>query len=181
MLLSRLNQEFSNGLFELQSRVNKLKQTVEYKVPYVCQFSIPRHAELSLKKELHPRDDTEWHLSGASSQEKYAEWAFTMCGMASASMAIDFFVEKTHKPAVLAEDALLHGVYETETDGTISNMKYREFASWIKNYGLKAKVVSRLSTRGVQYSLTKGNLVIVSVNPNILYPHPQIQPLLTKF
>jgi hypothetical protein len=163
----KLSQEVSNVLYEAEARMTRIQSSVAYRVPYVCQFAHPEHAELSLKNKLEPKDDTCWAETGASSPERYAEWAFTMCGMASVSMAIEYFSGQAKKPVSLAEDALKDDVYHTESDGTISSMKYREFKTWVLKYNIDAKIVSKLSVRGIQYALSNGKLVIVSVNPNI--------------
>jgi len=46
-------------------------------------------------------------------------------------------------------------------------MRYAEFAKWIRNYGLRADIYSKLSIKGIQYALSQNKLVIISVNPNI--------------
>ena len=166
-MLNRIRQELKNIIFEIKSRGSEIEERVSLNVPFVCQFALPEHAELSLKKQLNPVDDQYWANTGARSQERYADWAFTMCGMASAAMALGYFKSETLlQPALLAEDALQHGVY-IEDEVEISSMRYREFATWIEHYGLKAVVLSKLSIRAIQYALTQKSLVIVSVNPNI--------------
>ncbi len=165
-LVNKILQEIQNIVFECKAWGSIKKEVVAYDVPFVCQFSIPEHAELSLRKELSPENDPHWENTGALSQERYADWAFTMCGMASVAMALGYLKKSIHKPAELAEDALKHDVY-VEDDATISSMKYKEFASWIRKYGLHADVFSRLSIQGIQYALSENKLVIISVNPNI--------------
>jgi len=165
-IVNKLLQEIANLAFEYKARSAVIKQKVNFKVPNVCQFARPEHAELSLRKQLAPAEDPYWEESGARSPERYADWAFTMCGMASAAMAIGYFNNEDMKPVHLAEDALRTGVY-TEERGGISNMKYKEFAHWLRTHKLKAKVYSRLSTRGIRSALSEGQLVIISVNPNI--------------
>ncbi len=165
-LLTHARQVADNVLYEWSARRTPIKPSVHHKTPYVCQFAKPEHAELSLKKVLHPLDDPHWQDIGAASPEQYAQWAFTMCGMASAAMALGFFHNKSHAPVALAEDALEHGVYTREPDG-ISSMRYREFSRWITKYGLTARVVTKLSIRGIIHALSHNKLVIVSVNPNI--------------
>lgn len=166
-LVLRLIQEIQNLAFEMRARKASLKRKVDFDVPYVCQFAKPEHAELSLRKELRATDDPFWKETGASSPERYAEWAFTMCGMASAAMALSHLKGKKILPAELAEEAKQHGVYVDDTNGTISSMRYREFVPWIKKYGIDARVYSRLSLLGIRCALSEGRLVIVSVNPNI--------------
>lgn len=165
-LLNRLVQEIRNVLYGLEAGFAHLKPVVEIEAPYVCQFAKPEQAEPSLRKTLEAKNDPHWKESGAASPERYAAWAFTMCGMASFAMALGYFKDKNIKPAELAEDALKSGVYEEQSDG-ISSMRYREFARWVGKYGLTAEVYSRLSIKAVQYALSKGKLPIVSVNPNI--------------
>jgi hypothetical protein len=165
-VIDKISQEGKNFLYEREARHAEIQQKVLYSVPYVCQFARPEHAELSLKKELAPIHDPHWKETGAESPERYAEWAFTMCGMASAAMALEYFSHKRIPPAELAEDALKSGVYAVEKDG-LSGMKYQEFATWIRKHRLQATVYSKLSIKGIEYALSKGKLVIVSVNPNI--------------
>jgi len=163
----RFIQELNNFIYAFKAYASRIKPKVEYNVPFVCQFAHSDHSELSLKKKLDPKDDKYWFETGAISPERYAEWAFTMCGMASAAMALSHFKNKDIKPVVLAEDALSHNVYHEEEDGTLSSMKYREFAEWIGKYNLKATVLSRLNVRGIQFALTNEKLVMISVNPDI--------------
>ena len=165
-VFSRIGQEIQNLAYETRARFATLPAVVVCDVPCVCQFATPESAELSLTKKLAPEDDPHWGETGAASPQRYAQWAFTMCGMASASMALKHFKGNHTKVAELAEDALWGGVY-TEDVTEISSMKYREFGRWITKYGLRAEVRTRLSVRGIQYALAQGNLVIVSVNPNI--------------
>jgi uncharacterized protein YvpB len=163
----RLVQETRNLLYEILVHLKSIPQTITNDVPYICQFATPESAELSLSEKLQATNDPDWKNTGASSPERYAEWAFTMCGMASTLMALQFFQkDPTLKVAELAEDALENGVY-TQEPTEISNMKYREYAQWVQKYGIRARVYTRLSIRGIQYALSKGKLVIISVNPNI--------------
>ena len=165
-LTDKLIQEVRNFSYERKVRAANIKPRVLYNTPYVCQFAKPEHAELSLKKELAPLNDPHWKETGAESPEQYAQWAFTMCGMASAAMALGYFKGISILPAALAEDALRSGVYQQENEG-LSSMRYQEFANWIRTYQLKADVYSTLSIKGIEYALSEGKLVIVSVNPNI--------------
>lgn len=160
-------QEVKNVAYEVFVHFQSIPSAVKNNVPYVCQFATRESAELSLTKRLETARDPHWRNTGASSPERYAEWAFTMCGMASTLMALRFFQkDPLLEVAQLAEEALVGGVYEQEPS-EISNMKYREFAQWAARYGIRASVYTRLSIRGIRYALSKGRLVIISVNPNI--------------
>lgn len=165
-IINGILQECKNISYGIVARFSRIPKMVSHDISYVCQFAKPEHAELSLKKELAPVDDSHWAETGAVSPKRYADWAFTMCGMASTAMALSYFHKKNIKPALLAEDALLSGVY-TENEKELSAMKYREFAKWVKKYDLYADIYTKLSIKRVQYALAKGKLVIISVNPNI--------------
>ena len=166
-IFSRAIQEIKNIGYELKSMFSYVSEKVENDVPYVCQFSRPEQVEPTLRKKFAAVDDPYWQETGAISPERYARWAWSMCGMASALMAIRFFKKDMKiKVVELAEDAFRHGLY-LEEPTCMSDMKYRQFAEWIPSYGLKAKVYTRLSVRGIEYALTHGALVVISVNPNI--------------
>lgn len=160
-------QETRNALYGFFVRLMPIQKSVKHNIPYVCQFATPESAEQSLTKKLRALDDPHWAETGASSPQRYEEWAFTMCGMASALMTLKHFnKDPLLKVAELAEDALKNNVY-TQKPTEISNMKYREFARWIKKYNLRASVSTRLSVPGILYALSQGKLAIVSVSPNI--------------
>lgn len=165
-IIYKIKQELGNLLLKIKCLLLETKEKVNYNVPYVCQFSIPENAEKSLKNELNTIEDSNWPNTGARSKEEYTKWAFTMCGMACTSMILDFYKKIKINPVVLAEDALNSDVYEMEY-GTISNMKYKEYLAWITKYNLIGKIYTRLSIKGIQYSLSNRDLVIASVNPNI--------------
>jgi uncharacterized protein YvpB len=86
--------------------------------------------------------------------------------MACTSMALLFFKRRNEGIVSLAKDAFRHSVYKLHGDG-LSNMHYAEYVPWIRKYGLKATIYTRMNIQGLQYLLSKGTLVIVSVNPNI--------------
>lgn len=163
---TRVWQEMRNLGLALRAGLSPLPGSVENDVPFVCQFATPESAERSLKKELRAVDDLHWALSGAVSPERYAQWAFTMCGMACTAMALRYFSGDETQPAALAEDALSHGVYKEHAE-EISSMHYKEYATWARSHGLKANIYSRLTIGGICHLLSRGMLVMVSVNPNI--------------
>ncbi len=165
-LWQRGKQEVANLLHEVDARISRRSNKIINDVPLVVQFTTPASAELSLTKVLSPINDAAWPESGASTAEEYARWAFTMCGMACTAMALEYFLNVKIMPVKLAEEAVKYGVYEV-SDEEISDMRYREFATWIKDYGLRATVYSRLSRAGIELALSRGQLVIASVNPNI--------------
>ncbi len=143
-----------------------MKNSVTNKAPYVSQFATPEFAEKILRDKVLAEHDLAWKNTGAVSPEEYSAWVLTQCGMACTLMALQYF-KKEHVPIVLmANDALAHGVYQRE-QGRTSDMRYGEYVTWIRNYSLHAELHIRLSIRGIQYALSRGRLVMVSVNPNI--------------
>jgi len=163
---SRITQEVKNASYALRVRIARIPFAVAHDVPYVCQFATPAHAEATLRGTLATVADPEWAQSGADSPEQYARWAFTCCGMACTAMALAYFRKQKVTPVELAQDAARFGVY-TEKDGALSGMLYRQFAMWVTKYGLRASIYTWLSVKDIEYALAKGQLVIVSVNPNI--------------
>jgi len=155
-----------NSLLLFVSSYLKTKESVSLSVPYVCQFASPEYAEKVLKDKEDPKNDPNWENAGALSPERYGKWATSACGMACTSMALKYFNNDVVPLVKLAEDALSHEVY-SESDNGISGMEYYPYPKWIKKHGIQAKFFGRMNVKGIQHLLSKGNLVIVSVNPNI--------------
>jgi len=165
-LLNKIKSELQNLKLMITSLFSKSKDKVENDVPYVSQFAHAEFAEKILKDSVEKTTDPNWRDTGAESPEEYSEWVLTMCGMACTSMVLRYFQKSSEGIVSLAKDALENDVYKRES-GEISDMRYKEFASWIKKYGVNAIVYTRLGLRGLHKLLSDGNLVIVSVNPNI--------------
>jgi hypothetical protein len=159
-------QLFSDIQYELHARLSRLPNVIEYPVPYFCQYSRPEDVECLIKGELSAIGDPYWYLTGARSPEEYAWWGRATCGMAVTRMIIKYFRNKNILLVPLAKDARTHGVYPDKPGGVFP-MQYREFSTWIKKYGIRAEIHSRLSLRGIRYALANEKLPIVSVNPNI--------------
>ena len=142
------------------------KNQVIHTTPYVSQFAHPDYAEKVLKENIRLTSDPRWQDTGAQSPEEYAEWALTICGMACTSMILRYFKNQTDGIVSLARDAQSHGVYK-DMNGELSGMQYHTFVDWIQTYGIRSTIYTRLGIHGIQRLLSKGSLVIVSVNPNI--------------
>jgi len=165
-LFTKIRSEIQNVQLAIFALFSKQRDYIENKVPYVSQFAHQEYAEKILKDKANKTSDPNWKDTGAESPEEYAEWVLTMCGMACTSMALQHLKNRKEYIVVLAKDAKTHGVYKDQ-NGELSSMHYKEFADWIKNYGIEAKIYTRLGVRGLQKMLSDGNVVIVSVNPNI--------------
>ena len=150
----------------VHSLVSRSPERVRQSVPYKSQFANPAWAEMVIKDGQPLNKDILWPDSGAKTIEEYEHWALSACGMACASMIIAFFKKKDFKVIKLARDAMKSGVY-TESDGKISEMNHRSFVTWIKKFNIKATIYSKLSLRSIHHLLSKNNLIIASVNPNI--------------
>lgn len=164
-LLDKLKQETTNVSLKLAALTGK-KQTVVNDVGFVSQFTNPKWAEKILKDGEPKTSDPDWQQSGAESAEEYEKWVTTICGMACTAMALEYFGKGKHQTITMAKDALHHGVYQ-EHSGELSDMRYKEYVDWVSNFGISATLYSRLTISGIKHILSKGGLVIVSVNPNI--------------
>jgi len=162
----KMQSELGNIKLQILALFSSVKPQVENGVSYVGQFASPEFAEKILREGVDKTTDPEWENTGAKLSEEYAKWVLIICGMACTSMALKHFKDKNVGTITLAKDALKHDVYRQEGDD-ISGMQYREYAKWVRGYGLDARVYSRLTMRGIEYLLSRGRLVIVSVNPNI--------------
>ena len=165
-LIEKLQSELQNIRLAIGAFFSTQKDRVENDVPYVSQFAHPEYAEKILKDGAEKTSDPSWKDTGAESPEEYAEWVLTMCGMACTSMALQHLKNRKDGIVSLAKNAKAHGVYK-EHSGELSSMHYKEFANWITSYGVGAKIYTRLGIRGLQKLLSDGDVVIVSVNPNI--------------
>lgn len=165
-LIEKLQSELQNIRLAIAALFFTQKEQVENDVPYVSQFAHPEYAEKILKDGTEKTSDPNWKDTGAESPEEYAEWVLIMCGMACTSMALQHLKNRKEGIVSLARDAKAHGVYK-EHGSDLSSMHYKEFADWIKRHGIQAKIYTRLSVHGIQKLLSDGDVVIVSVNPNI--------------
>ncbi len=165
-VVDKLKQEYRNIAFALAARNNLAEQEVRNDVPYVSQFATPDYAERALRGGAPLEADPAWRETGAATPEEYAKWAMNQCGMACIAMALTHFKRNVPPLVRLAKDALMNEVYiETGTD--FGAMRYKEFCGWVGKYGVTATFYTRLGVRGIYHALSRGDLVIVSVNPNI--------------
>lgn len=165
-IIRKTQSEFRNLRLQLLSLLSSTKLQIENNVPYISQFASPEYSEKVLRDNVNTATDPKWQNTGAESPEEYTKWVLTICGMACTSMALKYFNNDNTGIVSLAKDAMKHNVYKEQSDD-ISDMHYREYADWITKYRLRAEVYSKLTIRGIKYLLSNGNLVIVSVNPNI--------------
>ena len=165
-LLIKIWSEIKNVQLVISALFSKQRDCIENIVPYVSQFAHPEYAEKILKDGVDKTSDPNWKETGAQSPEEYAEWVLTMCGMACTSMALQHLKNRKDGIVSLAKDAKNHGVY-IESNGALSGMNYQEFADWVKGYGIQAKIYTRLGVHGLRKLLSDGDIIIVSVNPNI--------------
>lgn len=135
-------------------------------VPYVSQFANALYAEKVLAHGIDVGSDPNWQSTGATTQEEYADWALEICGMACFSMVLQFFGKQDPGIVPLAKEAKIHRVYEQHGD-RLTGMQYKEFSQWAKSFSIKADVYPWLPVQGIQKLLSKGKLVMVSVNPNV--------------
>lgn len=165
-LLAKLKSETQNLHLAMSALLSKTKNKVENDVPYISQFAHPQYAEKILKNGIAKTKDPHWKNTGAESPQEYAAWVLNICGMACFAMALQYFKSRKIGIVTLAKDAKNHGVYRKQS-GKLSDMYYKEFSNWVKDYEFEAQIYTKLGIRGLQKLLSDGSLVIVSVNPNI--------------
>lgn len=165
-LFTKIKSEVQNFQLIMTALLSNQRDSVQNSVAYVSQFAHPEYAEKILKDGVAKTSDPNWKATGAQSPNEYAEWVLTMCGMACTSMALQHLKNRKEGIVSLAKDAKIYGVYKELEDG-LSGMNYQEFADWIRGYGIKAKIYTRLGVHGLRKLLSDGDVVIVSVNPNI--------------
>ena len=163
-IVRRLKNICNNLLLNIWSS-NNSTVSVSNKVPFISQFANPEYAEEVLKNGKEAVTDPSWPQTGANTAEEYATWSTTMCGMACTAMALHYYYGASKPIVELARDALENGVYAEGVE--LSAMKYQEYVQWIKKYNVKASIYTKLSLAGIKYLLAEGELVVVSVNPNI--------------
>jgi len=165
-IIYKIKQLLSNCLLLVRTFVSRTPERVRHTVPYVSQFGSPSWAEMVLKDDQPLARDLAWEDSGARSIKEYERWALTTCGMACTSMLLLFFKKGEFRTIPLARDAAKSGVYLKDGDG-ISSMQYQPYITWLKRFGLRATIYTKLTPRSIQTLLASGSLVIASVNPNI--------------
>lgn len=152
------------------ARTARVPKTIILDVPYVSQFARAEDAERILRKKLLLSKDPHWALSGAVSRKEYDSWARSICGMACASMIMNFYGISAKRPVELAKEAMTTGVYTYDKAGKVSDMQYRPFVEWLRQYDLWGAIHSRLSVQGLKAALADGKLSVVSVSPTINQP-----------
>jgi len=143
-IIYKIKQLLSNSILLLRSAVSRTPERIRHKVLYVSQFASPSWAEMVLKDDQPLARDLAWEDSGARSIKEYERWALTTCGMACTSMLLLFFNKGEFRTIPLARDAAKSGVYLKDGDG-ISSMQYQPYTTWLKRFGLRATIYTRLT------------------------------------
>jgi hypothetical protein len=165
-LFHKIKILFNNLVLKVLTLIARSPQRVRLLVPYVSQFANPSWAEMVLKDNQPIARDLMWEESGARSVKEYERWVLSICGMACTAMALQFYKKGEFKIIPLARDAGTAGVYKKAGDG-ISSMQYAPYTKWIKKFDLRGTIYTKLSFKSLCYLLSKRQLFIASVNPNI--------------
>lgn len=166
-LLRRLVSFIRNLPLTTRALLTSTPDRTQHTVPYVSQFANPAWAEMVLKDDQPLDKDLDWKESGAKTIEEYERWALTTCGMACTAMALRFFNIGDFKTIPLAKDASNVGVYTQDENKNISSMQYKPYISWVKKFGIRAHIRHSLSYKSICYLLSRNQLIIASVNPNL--------------
>jgi hypothetical protein len=165
-VIYKIKQLLSNFILRIGTLLGRTPDRVRNNVPYVSQFATPGWAEMVIKDDQPIARDLLWEESGARTIKEYERWVLVTCGMACTSMVLTFYNKGDFRTIPLARDAAKSRVYLKDGDG-ISNMQYQPYTKWLKRFDLRATIYTKLTYKSMCYLLSKGILVIASVNPNI--------------
>lgn len=152
---------------EVISFISPRKNYVRIDFPYCAQWESPKLVDDIIKRKINATEDPRWRRSGAKNQKDYEYWTWNICGMACLKMILVYKKIKNYPLIILAKKCASYGGYiprENEIEGLI----YQPFCTFVrKEFGLEAKIAPFLSVSRIKAELSKGNFVMVSVNPNI--------------
>jgi hypothetical protein len=165
-LFHKIKILFNNLVLKVLTLITRSPERIRLPVPYVSQFANPSWAEMVLKDNQPIARDLMWEESGARSVKEYERWVLSICGMACTLMALQFYKKGEFKIIPLARDAGTVGVYKKAGDG-ISSMQFAPYTKWVRKFNLRGTIYTKLSFKSLCYLLSKRQLFIASVNPNL--------------
>lgn len=141
-------------------------------MPYFAQWESKDLVGKILRNWEKPVHDLKWKESGAKTKEEYDLWTRNMCGMACLKMILAYKMKKQFPLVTLGKACMQFGGYKmTDKKRVIDGLFYEPFVRFVKEtFGISAKLVKRMPQEQVIYELSKGNMVIASVSPQIRHP-----------
>ncbi len=127
--------------------------------------------EQIIKRKILARDDPNWKISGATTQEEYELWSWNVCGMACLKMILSSKFGKNYKTIELAKRCETYAGYDKNGD-KIEGLFYKEFCKFLaKEFEIKSRFFRFFLTIGqIKRELKKGNYLMVSVSASIRKP-----------
>lgn len=133
-------------------------------VPYQCQFPDALRVKDYLENDFKAQNDPHWRTFGFSAAKDVDYWARRGCGIACIKMITayngipDSFAQLTKKGKNL-------GGYNVKLD---RGWYYKPLCGLLREYGIGANSRSYLPITEIAYQLSRQNLAIASVNPQII-------------
>ena len=152
--------------------VNRMLQQPQIfsEVPYFSQWESQDLIEAIVYRQLAPREDPLWQRSGALEREEYHIWSRHACGMACLKMLLAFHRGVEYPLLQLLRECREYGGY-VEQDGAIIGLYYAPFVDYIRQrFALLGSVQTSLDYRQICDAISRGALLLVSVNKEIRKP-----------
>ena len=156
----------------LRRRTYKLR-FVHSNVPYFSQWESRELVEKIITKQIEAKDDPRWRESGAKNVQEYTSWSWSCCGMACLKMILAHKNNKVIPLVSLGKRCIKYGGYKLPLENH-PGLYYKPFVTFIKSeFGLNGKAVSALTLAEIKRTINSGGYAIVSVTPEIRFPHKQ--------
>ena len=146
------------------------EEFLHHHVPYFAQWESRDLVGDILKKKISAKDDPRWKESGARTKDEYESWSWACCGMACTKMLLAHTKGKVVPLVELAKKCTSYGGYTLPLENS-KGLIYRPYVRFLKQeFGLKARVLERVSIEEIMSELGKGKYIIASVNAMIRRP-----------
>lgn len=146
------------------------------RIPYYSQWGSAEHCEQVVLAGADPCAWESWYRWGLSPDD-YRFWSRRACGLVCFTMILDAHVAKRPRMADLLDDAITHGAYRLEPDGSITGLIYQPFKEWVEyRYNpLTVEIVTSASARHFFESVEVDSYALLSVSSRIRWA-PQAAP-----
>lgn len=141
-------------------------------IPYYAQFASPELIYAHIYEQFDARNDPRWHEFGTSDPEEYAFWCWRACGIACLKMLIEAHhptPQKLTMMELLRQGLELGGYRVHDKEGRFVDLGwyYQPLVELGKRYGLDGSVCRTLTLDELCVRVTRGELIIASVSPQI--------------
>jgi hypothetical protein len=145
------------------------RRLVHEEVPYYAQWESIDLIPQILSAQIKASEDPLWARSGALTADEYEEWSWNCCGMACVRMLLAG--RGVQVPlVVLAKKCSEYGGYKKPLEQN-PGLFYGPFRKFMREeYRIESIPRPGISLLGILTELSKGNLAMASVSPEIRNP-----------